>query len=240
MWEFWLKYCRMCSTRVSSRHVEMALSLFTPSLWLVDIDGQSIVLSSRSNQHLICYMDLDLTEGLGDYETKHLCQLVEGPGMLKHSWASALSTHPSSFVLWKINCRANKPFWEGRGLGCGRCGVRPWQKEQWCGRRVFYHTAQANGHCVKSVPFSQTGHSAAAPHWCRAGLALLSPVCTVVTSTGPLGSILAGPKHLILLSWFNTPKNTSVGFRVQKRGLRQEMHHLVGGEVLSYFAFVVG
>lgn len=46
------------------------------------------------------------------------------------------------------------------------------------------------------------------------GLAALSPVCTVVTLTGPLGSILAGPKHLILLSWFNTPKSTSVGFRV--------------------------
>lgn len=37
---------------------------------------------------MIWSVDLDLTEGPGDHEA--LCQLVKGPSMLKHSWASSL------------------------------------------------------------------------------------------------------------------------------------------------------
>lgn len=45
---------------------------------------QSFLIASGS----IWSVDLDSTEGPGDHET--LCQLVKGPSMLKHSWASSL------------------------------------------------------------------------------------------------------------------------------------------------------
>lgn len=32
IWEFWLKYCRICAVPISSRHTEMALLLFTLDL----------------------------------------------------------------------------------------------------------------------------------------------------------------------------------------------------------------
>ena len=63
---------------------------------------------------MIWFVDLDLTEGLGDHET--LCQLVKGPSMLKRSWASSLNVPIKLCFLEggsELDRRA-KPCWDGR------------------------------------------------------------------------------------------------------------------------------
>lgn len=134
---------------------------------------------------------------------KHLCQLIEGPSMLKHSWVSSLNVPIKLcfFGRWEGVGPWSPPMlgWMGWDVG----GVKSALDRNDSGVRGLSSIMQVSRQPGTTLnllsfrqdfpqhPFTWTGLASPCSN---------SSVCTVVTLAGLLGSTLVSPKHLTLLA----------------------------------------